>query len=196
MDELVKFIQSNPDARELKRALAVQMVLKGYLYRQIEEILHVSNSFISKWWLVFEAEGATGLQLSYQGSKGYLKAGQRQAVINLLQQKNYWNLSQLQQHICDTYDIKFKSRQSYYELFAQADISWKKTQKCKEKTDLQLVQKKTRNSCPTKSMAARDSGGNNECVFPWWVSPTVGGCLWLCLGGSFRREASPRNVPW
>ena len=48
MDELVKFIESNPDARELKRALAVQMVLKGYLYRQIEEILHVSDSFIAQ----------------------------------------------------------------------------------------------------------------------------------------------------
>jgi transposase len=43
MEELVKFIQSNPDSRELKRALAVQMVLKGYLYRQIAEILSVSG---------------------------------------------------------------------------------------------------------------------------------------------------------
>ena len=165
MDELVKLIESNPDSREIKRALAVQMVLKGYLYRQIEEILHVSDSFISKWWLVFEVEGVKGLELSYQGSKGYLSAGQRQAVINWLQQKNYWNLAQLQQHISDTYRIKFKSRQSYYELFAQAGISWKKTQKCNQKKDPQLVQKKTRNSCPTEPMAARDSGRKNECVF-------------------------------
>ena len=142
MDELVKFIESNPDSREIKRALAVQMVLKGYLYRQVEEILHVSDSFISKWWLVFEVEGVMGLELSYQGSKGYLSAGQRQAVINWLQQKNYRNLAQLQQHIFDTYRIKFKSRQSYYELFAQAGISWKKTQKCNPKKDPQLVQKK------------------------------------------------------
>lgn len=48
MGELVEFIQSNPDPRELKRALAVQMVLKGYLYRQIDEILHVSDSFIAQ----------------------------------------------------------------------------------------------------------------------------------------------------
>ena len=166
MEELVEFIQSNPDARELKRALAVQMVLKGYLYRQIEEILHVSDSFISKWWLVFESQGVMGLELSYQGSKGYLRAEQRQAVMNWLQQKNYWNLAQLQQHISDTYRIKFKSRQSYYELFAQAGISWKKTQKCNPKKDPHLVQKKTRNSYPTESMAARDSGGENECIFP------------------------------
>lgn len=30
MKELTEFIQSNPDARELKRALAVQMVLHKY----------------------------------------------------------------------------------------------------------------------------------------------------------------------
>lgn len=166
MGELAEFIQSNPDPRELKRALAVQMVLKGYLYRQIAEILNVSDSFVSKWWLVFESEGVLGIQLSYQGSKGYLNAGQRQAIISWLQQKNYWNLAQLQQHIFDTYRIKFKSRQSYYELFAVAGISWKKTQKCNPKKDLELVQKKTRNSCPTESMAARDSRRKNERVFP------------------------------
>lgn len=166
MGKLGEFIQSNPDPRELKRALAVQMVLKGYLYRQIAEILQVSDSYVSKWWLVFEAEGVMGLQLSYQGSKGYLNAEQRQVIINWLQQKNYWNLTQLQQHIQNTYSIKFKSRQSYYELFAVAGISWKKTQKCNPKKAPELVQKKTRNSCPTESMAARDSGRNNECVFP------------------------------
>ena len=48
MEELVEFIQSNPDSRELKRALAVQMVLTGYLYRQIAEILSVSDSFIAQ----------------------------------------------------------------------------------------------------------------------------------------------------
>src|SRR4028118_1646361 len=142
MEELVEFIQSNPDSRDLKRALAVQMVLKGYLYRQIAEILSVSDSFISKWWLVVESVGVIGLQLSYQGSKGYLNAEQRQAVINWLQQKNYWNLVQLQQHIQDRYSIKFKSRQSYYELFALAGISWKKTQKRNPKKDPELVQKK------------------------------------------------------
>ncbi len=166
MEELVKFIQSNPDSREIKRALAVQMVLKGYLYRQIAEILSVSDSFVSKWWLVFESVGVTGLQLSYQGSKGYLNAEQRQAVINWLQQKNYWNLAQLQQHIFDIYCIKFKSRQSYYELFAVAGISWKKTQKCNPKKDPELVQKKTRNSCPTPTMATGNSSRQDECIFP------------------------------
>ena len=30
MEELMDFIQGNPDSRELKRALAVQMVMQNY----------------------------------------------------------------------------------------------------------------------------------------------------------------------
>jgi putative transposase len=33
LGELSDFIDSNPDARELKRAVAVQMFLKGYRHR-------------------------------------------------------------------------------------------------------------------------------------------------------------------
>jgi putative transposase len=52
---------------------------------------------------------------------------QRQAVIAWLQTKNYWNLAELQGHIQDKYDVLFDSKQSYYTLFEQAGISWKKT---------------------------------------------------------------------
>ncbi len=57
MDDLVKFIESNPDSKKLKRALTVQMDLKSCFYRQIAEVLSVSDSFANKWWLVFEADG-------------------------------------------------------------------------------------------------------------------------------------------
>jgi hypothetical protein len=40
--ELKTFINSNPDPRELKRALAVQMVQQGYAYRDIQAVLQVS----------------------------------------------------------------------------------------------------------------------------------------------------------
>lgn len=35
MDTLEQFIQSNPDSRELKRALAVRMSQRGHSYREI-----------------------------------------------------------------------------------------------------------------------------------------------------------------
>lgn len=143
LEELNEFIQSNPDARELKRAVAVQMFLKGYKHREIGESLGVSSGLISKWTQVYEHQGGAGLKLAYQGSVGYLEPGQRQALIVWLQSKSYWNLAEVQGYIQDEYDVVFGSKQSYYTLFEQARISWKKKQKRNPKEDPKLVEKKT-----------------------------------------------------
>ena len=68
MEELVEFIQSNPDSREIKRALAVQVVLKGYLYPQIAEILSVWDSFIAP--MVARVWGRGGDGVATLGSMG------------------------------------------------------------------------------------------------------------------------------
>jgi putative transposase len=92
--------------------------------------------------------------LADKGSNSYLDPVQRQAVLEWLQQKNYWNLEELQQYLESTYSVNFKSRQSYYELFSSAGISWKKTQKSNPKKDPELVEKKTRNSRFIATVAA------------------------------------------
>ena len=46
MESLTDFIRSNPDPRELKRALAVKMVQQNYSYYQIRDTLGVSLGFI------------------------------------------------------------------------------------------------------------------------------------------------------
>lgn len=144
MDRLSQFIQDNPKPRELKRALAVQMVRQQYRHREIQQILLVSSGFISKWTQAYEQQGVQGLRLRHKGSVGYLDAGQRQAVVEWLKQKNYWDLQELQAHIDDYYGVVFQSKQSYYELFHAAGISWKKTHKHNPKQDPELVEKKTR----------------------------------------------------
>ena len=123
LDGLKEFIQSNPDPREMKRAVAVQMFLEGYKHRDIQEILGVSSGFISKWTQLHQQLGVSGLKLGYSGSVSYLTPEQRQAVINWLQTKNYWNLAELQGYVQDQYDVVFDSKQSYYTLFEQAGIS-------------------------------------------------------------------------
>ena len=60
MEDLTEFIRSNPDPRELKRALAVQMVLQKYHYLAIRDVLQVSVGFISKWKQVFQKQGVIG----------------------------------------------------------------------------------------------------------------------------------------
>lgn len=143
LDDLNDFIHSNPDARELKRAVAVQMFLKGYKHREIGERLGVRSGFISKWTRAYEQLGVSGLKLGYHGSVGYLEPEQRQSVLTWLKSKNYWNLAELQAQIEQEYKVVFDSKQSYYNLFEQAGISWKKTQKRNPKADPDLVEKKT-----------------------------------------------------
>lgn len=166
MEELAEFIRSNPDSRELKRALAVQMVSQGYTYFQIRDALHVSVGFISKWKQAFEEHGVLGLALQYQGSTGYLTPLQRQGVMDWLQQRNYWNLSELQQHVEEEYGAAFASKQSYYQLFAEAGISWKKTQKRNPKADPELVEKKTRNQGLAGTTSAGDCPGSLSRLVP------------------------------
>ena len=145
MEELTDFIQANPDSRELKRALAVQMAKQNLAYSKIKEILQVSMSFISKWKKVYSEQGIAGLGLKYKGSESYLDREQRTSVISWLQQKNYWHLQELVTEIEDKYGVIFASKQSYYNLFEEAGISWKKTQMSNPKKDPELVQKKSRN---------------------------------------------------
>ena len=142
MESLTEFIQSNPDPRELKRALAVTMVKQGQSYYQIRDTLGISLSFISKYLQKFEREGIGGLKLKHKGSNGYLTIKQKQEVLNWLHQKNYWQLSELKTYLEVSYDVKFASLQSYYSLFGEAGISWKKTQKSNPRKNPDLVSQK------------------------------------------------------
>ena len=142
MEDLIAFIQGNPDPRELKRALAVQMVMQNYTHSQVGDILQVSVGFVSKWKHAFLEDGVPGLKLKHLGSKSYLTLRQRHLAIDWLKNKDYWHLSELKEYIEDSFNINFESNQSYYELFKQANISWKKTQKKNPKLDPELVAKK------------------------------------------------------
>lgn len=128
-NSLEELIESNPDPRELKRALAVKMSTEGYTHRQIMPIIKVCSGFISKWKQQYESEGTEGLKLGYKGSQSELSEQYRQEVITWLRQKNYWNLDELEYHLVEKYSLSYRSKQSYYDLFKAAGISWKKSQK-------------------------------------------------------------------
>jgi putative transposase len=145
-DTLKAFIDSNPDPRELKRALAVQMYEQGYPHREIQAILSVSSGFISKWTQLYRQLGLLGLFLRHKGSVGYLSEPQRQAVIDHLRSQPTWHLSELQAYLEDQYQVVFASKQSYYALFQAAAISWKKSQKRNPKADPEQVKKKDKRS--------------------------------------------------
>lgn len=51
---LTQFIQSNPEGRSLKRALAVKMALQGEPYDKITPLLDMHKSSISRWKQKFD----------------------------------------------------------------------------------------------------------------------------------------------
>jgi transposase len=140
--DLMSLINSNPDPRELKRALAIKMSIDGHPDRTIAQLLGVSNNFIRDWKKAFKVEGVAGIKLGYKGAKGKLTIEQRTEIIEWLKNKQYWHLDELINHLEDKYDVVYKSKQSYYELFEQGRISWKRSQKVNPKFDEELVKKK------------------------------------------------------
>jgi putative transposase len=133
--ELEDWIKTNPDPRELKRALVVQWSLSGLSYREIQKLLKVSIGFISNWKNSFMTSGIEGLKLAYKGRYGYLNKEQKEEIITWLREKEVVHLEELILHIEEEYGVIYQSQQSYYTLLELAKISWKKSQKKNPKGD-------------------------------------------------------------
>ncbi len=119
---LTKFIQSSPEARELKRAMAVKMALQGELYSKITQLLGMNKSCITTW-KQNEAQGIHGIKLAYKGAKSYLTPEQKGEVITWLETKKYWDLDELVTYLDEHYGVIYQSKQSYYDLLSDAGIS-------------------------------------------------------------------------
>lgn len=137
--ELQAFITGQRDGRQLKKALAVKLLYQGYRYEAIVAILEVSLGSISSWKQAYETAGLAGFRPRHQGRQSYLDPSQRTAVLDWLNQKSIWTLGELEYHLAETYDVVYESKQSYYDLFEAAGLSWKKTSKVNPKADAQAV---------------------------------------------------------
>lgn len=137
--DLTAFLAEERDSREYRRALAVKFALLGYRYVAICEMLDVTLGFVSQAKKAYETQGTTGLTLKYQGTQPYLSASERQAVIDWLKTEQQWSLQRLQEHIETNYGVVFQSRQSYYQLLADAGISYKQAQRANPKRDEQRI---------------------------------------------------------
>jgi putative transposase len=139
---LDEMIQECRDAREVKRALCVKMVLKSKPVVEICEMLQVSQPFVSKWFGIYEAHGVQGLGLGYAGSQGYLTPQQRAEVIVWLQAQSAPTVAGVRDYIQQQYAVVYQSPQSYYELMHAAGLSYHKSQKVNPKRDEELVQER------------------------------------------------------
>jgi putative transposase len=142
ISSLESFINSNIDARELKRAVAVKMAIEGHPHKLISQLLGVGKDFVGDWKKKFKAGGIEGIRLGYKGSEKYLTPEQIAEVSEWLRSRQYWHLDELINYLDNQYGIVYKSKQSYYDLFDLAKISWKRSQKVNPKFDEELVKKR------------------------------------------------------
>jgi len=137
--DLTAFLAEKRDSREYRRALAVKLALQGYLYEAISDMLDVTPGFVSQSKKAYETQGTVGLMLKHQGGQPYLSASERQAVIGWLKTQQEWSFEHLEAYIETTYGVVFQSRQSYYQLLADAGITHKRAQRANPKRDEELV---------------------------------------------------------
>ena len=155
MNALQEFIQTAKDAREVKRALAVQNTLAGRSWAEVASELGVKESFIGTWRWRYKRDGIACLSVGHRGSQGFLTAAEKAAVITWIRQQKSWDLHTLYRHIDATYGVRYKSPQSYYALLKTARMSWKKSQHDHPEADPKAV---TDKRAEIKKNADRSAG--------------------------------------
>ena len=92
IDKLNDFINQTKESKEIKRALAVKMTLSGKSYHEVKELLNVSHSFISEWKNQALFHGVESLKLQYKGTQDYLKAVEKEQIIQWMRAQSYLRL--------------------------------------------------------------------------------------------------------
>ena len=144
--DLTAFLAEKRDSREYRRALAVKLALQGYLYEAISDMLDVTPGFISQVKKAYETLGTDGFTLKYQGTPAYLSTEERQAVMSWLKSQQEWSVEHLHDYLATTYGVVFQSRQSSYQLLADAELPYKQAQRSNPKGDPERVAAKKKRS--------------------------------------------------
>ncbi len=140
-----EFLRQVTDVREYKRGQAVKLSQAGLSRGEIAKALSVSESFVSKWRGRYQNDGTASLGLSYpslglsyQGGQGFLSEFEQEKVLDWLgQQSGSVSVERLASYVKGHYGVKYRSKQSYYDLLSLAGMSYKKRQALNPKKDEQ-----------------------------------------------------------
>jgi len=141
MSTLQEIINST-ESLEFKRAVAVKRVLSDFKTKDICDVLNVSDSFVSKWKIIYESEGGDGLKVNYKGGKGFLTEDQRYEIIFYIKNQPYYSVEELRDYIERHYGVVYESKQSYYDLLKEGGFSWHRTQAVNPKYDQAQVEQR------------------------------------------------------
>lgn len=125
---LDEFLATVRDAREYKRALAVQLCERGQSQADVARLLQVSEAFVSTCRKRYNQDGVASFALGYQGGTSFLSADERAEVLLWIAAQDRPNVAKLHAYLKDTLGVVYESRQSYYNLLKEAGLSHKKTQ--------------------------------------------------------------------
>ncbi len=123
LQKLQDFVSNSRDVRKWKRGEAIRQRLLGLSYQEIEKKLGVSTSFIAKSKKKYLERGVAGLKLGYQGSKSYLMPEEKAEIKEWLEPRERRNISELERHLIERYDVVFKSPESYYQLLRESQLT-------------------------------------------------------------------------
>lgn len=125
---LDEFLATVRDAREYKRALAVQLCERGLQQAEVARLLQVSEAFVSTCRKKYATAGVASFQLGYQGGASFLSAEERDEVLAWIGAQKHPNVTSLYTYLKETFGVVYESRQSYYNLLKEAGLSHKKVQ--------------------------------------------------------------------
>lgn len=148
-------IIDSPANLEMKRALAVKMILFDFKTEDICALLSVSDSFVSKWKIIFENQGADALQVNYKGGTGFLTEEQRDEIILYLRLQPHYSVEDLRDYLERHYGIVYHSKQSYYDFLKAGRLSWHQTQAANPKRDEAQVLRKREEIKKTRGAPGR-----------------------------------------
>lgn len=137
--KLEEYLSQIRDVREWKRVEAVRLRLMGKSYKEVQNRLGVSVSFIAKSQKKYVEAGIDGLKLGYKGSSSYLTPEQMEEIREWLKPVERRNISELERHLIEEYDVVFKSSESYYNILRESQLSWQKGNKENPRKKPQLI---------------------------------------------------------
>lgn len=135
MHDIDEIINEARDAREVKRAVSVKMGQQGFSPAQICQVLNVSLQYVSKWKGQYEAEGVAALRVKYRGSEGYLRAEERDEILQWIGGQEAVSVEAVRDYIEERYGVVYHSKQSYYELLEAGGMSYHRSEKSNPKRD-------------------------------------------------------------
>jgi len=142
METLDDLINDATDSRETKRGLTVKMLQTGMSPQNITNLLNVSEQYVSKWKIRYEQDGVSGLQLAYRGKTPYFTPSQRLQVVEWIKTHHTITLEAVRDYVESHYDVVYHSKQSYYDLLSEGEMSYHRTTATNPKYDEAKVMEK------------------------------------------------------